>query len=211
MHAAVSARVESSEPGRHRRRDARRLAGPGLFLLVLALLFTAYLRLSRTYPENSDEANILLMASDMLHGNVLLSGWSVSDVPFISTELPETALLVRLFGLHLNTAHIAAAFTYTVVVGAAMLLAASGPRAVSSRVIRMAIVVAIMLAPQPGVGVFVLVFSVGHIGTAAPVLLSWLVLERFRRCCPSGGQPPQTPPKPHSRVEEGFFYSPSSR
>jgi hypothetical protein len=36
-----------------------------------------------------------------------------------------------------------------------------------------------MLAPQPGIGVFVLVFSVGHIGTAAPVMLTWLVLDRF--------------------------------
>jgi hypothetical protein len=36
-----------------------------------------------------------------------------------------------------------------------------------------------MLAPQPGVGVFVLVFSVGHIGTAAPVMLTWLVLDRY--------------------------------
>jgi hypothetical protein len=36
-----------------------------------------------------------------------------------------------------------------------------------------------MLAPQPGIGVFVLVFSVGHIGTAAPVMLIWLVLDRF--------------------------------
>jgi hypothetical protein len=44
---------------------------------------------------------------------------------------------------------------------------------------RMALVLAIMLAPQPGVGVFVLVFSVGHIGTAAPVMLTWLVLDRF--------------------------------
>ena len=44
---------------------------------------------------------------------------------------------------------------------------------------RMALVLAIMLAPQPGIGVFVLVFSVGHIGTAAPVMLTWLVLDRF--------------------------------
>jgi hypothetical protein len=43
----------------------------------------------------------------------------------------------------------------------------------------MALVLAIMLAPQPGVGVFVLVFSVGHIGTSAPVMLTWLVLDRF--------------------------------
>ena len=157
---------------------ARWWAGAAVFLLVLVVLFDAYLRLSKTYAENSDEANILLMANDMLHGNVYLSGWHVSDVPFITTELPEIALLVWLFGLHLNTAHIAAALTYTTVIAVAMLLAKGrtrGPQAI----MRMALVLAIMLAPQPGVGVFVLVFSVGHIGTSAPVMLTWLVLDRF--------------------------------
>ena len=163
---------------------ARPTAGPGggpgaaVFLLVIVVLFDAYLHLSKTYAENSDEANILLMANDMLHGNVYLSGWNVSDVPFITTELPEITLLVWMFGLHLNTAHIAAAVTYTAVIAIAMLLAkgsARGPQAI----MRMALVLAIMLAPQPGVGVFVLVFSVGHIGTSAPVMLTWLVLDRF--------------------------------
>jgi hypothetical protein len=152
-------------------------SGRAVFPLVLAVLFVAYLRLSQTYPENSDEANILLMASDLAHGNLYLSGWTVSDVPFITTELPEIALLVKLFGLRLDTAHIAAALTYTVVVAIALLLAkgrARGPRAVA----RMGIALAITLAPQPGVGVFVMVFSVGHIGTAAPVMLTWLVLDR---------------------------------
>src|ERR1700761_1228565 len=123
---------------------AWRRAGTAVFLLTLAVLFAAYLRLSKTYPENSDEANILLMAGDMLHGNADLSGWNVSDVPFITTELPEIALLVRLFGLHLNTAHIAAALTYTVVVAVGMMLAkgrAGGVRAVT----RMALALAIML------------------------------------------------------------------
>jgi hypothetical protein len=153
-------------------------AGAAVFLLVIVVLFDAYLHLSKTYAENSDEANILLMANDMLHGNVYLSGWHVSDVPFITTELPEITLLVWMFGLHLNTAHIAAAVTYTAVIAIAMLLAkgrSHGPRAIT----RMALVLAIMLAPQPGVGVFVLVFSVGHIGTSAPVMLTWLVLDRF--------------------------------
>jgi hypothetical protein len=166
-----------------------RWAGTALFLLVLAVLFAAYLRLSKTYPENSDEANILLMASDLAHGNLYLSGWDVSDVPFITTELPEIALLVALFGLHLNTAHIAAALTYTVVVAIALLLArgrARGPKAI----VRMAIALAILLAPQPGVGVFVLIFSVGHIGTAAPVMLTWLVLDR---CGPAAGQAARPP------------------
>ncbi|HEX4089870.1 MAG TPA: hypothetical protein VHZ33_14240 [Trebonia sp.] len=153
-------------------------AGASVFLLVIVVLFDAYLHLSKTYMENSDEANILLMANDMLHGNVYLTGWNTSDVPFITTELPEITLLVWMFGLHLNTAHIAAAVTYTAVIAVAMLLAKGrtrGPKAIT----RMALVLAIMLAPQPGIGIFVLVFSVGHIGTSAPVMLTWLVLDRF--------------------------------
>jgi hypothetical protein len=170
-----TAPVTSTRPGSRR---AWWWAGAAVFLLVIVVLFDAYLHLSKTYAENSDEANILLMANDMLHGNVYLSGWHVSDVPFITTELPEITLLVWMFGLHLNTAHIAAAVTYTAVIAIAMLLAkgrARGPQAI----MRMAVVLAIMLAPQPGVGVFVLVFSVGHIGTSAPVMLTWLVLDRF--------------------------------
>ena len=204
---ALPAHVGPAHLGPSPARRAWRCAGTAVFLLTLAALFAAYLRLSKTYPENSDEANILLMASDMLHGNVYLSGWNVSDVPFITTELPEIALLVKLFGLHLNTAHIAAALTYTVVVGTGMLLAkgkAGGVRAVT----RMAIALAIMLAPQPGVGVFVMIFSVGHIGTSAPVMLAWLVLDRWpdarpmaktasvsgaHPASPPGGTTPRTP------------------
>lgn len=155
---------------------ARRLAGPAGFLLVLAVLFYAYLRLSQTYAENSDEANILLMAQDMLHGNLFLSGWNVSDVPFITTELPEMAMLVSMFGLRLETAHIAAALTYTLVLAGAMLLAKGRSRG-RKAVVRMAVALGIMLAPQPGVGIFVADFSVGHIGTALPVMLTWLVLD----------------------------------
>jgi hypothetical protein len=157
-----------------------RWAGLAAFLLVTAVLFDAYLHLSKTYAENSDEANILLMANDMLHGNVMLHGWVASDVPFISTELPQIALLVWMFGLHLNTAHIAAAVTYTLVVAVGMLLAKGKARGWAA-VARMALALGIMLAPQPGVGIFVVIFSVGHIGTALPVMLTWLVVDRLGR------------------------------
>jgi hypothetical protein len=149
-----------------------------VFLLVVVVLFDAYLHLSRTYAENSDEANILLMANDMLHGNVTLSGWNASDVPFITTELPQIAVLVGIFGLRLGTAHIAAAMTYTLVVAVGMLLAKGRARGWAA-VARMALALAIMLAPQPGVGIFVMIFSVGHIGTAVPVMLTWLVIDRL--------------------------------
>ena len=51
-----------------------------LFVVLAAGLFFLYLQISRTYQENSDEANILLMAWDILHGHVMLHGWFMSDV-----------------------------------------------------------------------------------------------------------------------------------
>jgi hypothetical protein len=156
----------------------RRMLASVAVVLAVALLFVAYLLLSRTYPENSDESNDLLMAWDMLHGNLLLHGWSLSDVSFITTELPQYALLVGLFGLHTGTAHIAAAMTYTLVVILAVLLArgrAPGREAWP----RVLLTAGIMFAPQLGVAVFVLLLSLGHIGTAVPVMLTWLVLDRL--------------------------------
>jgi len=180
--AGAAAEDAPAAPARPAAR-AWRWAAVAVFLLVVVVLFDAYLHLSKTYPENSDEANILLMADDMAHGNLALSGWNVSDVAFITTELPQIAVLVAIFGLHLNTAHIAAAMTYTLVVACAMLLAKGRARGWAA-VARMALVLGIMIAPETGVGVFVLIFSVGHIGTALPVMLTWLVIDWLR---PPGG------------------------
>ncbi len=166
------------------RESVRRLLGAAAAVLAVALLFVAYLQMSRTYPENSDESNDLLMAWDMLHGNLLLHGWYLSDVSFITTELPQYLMLERLFGLHVDTAHIAAAMTYTLVVVLAVLLArgGAGPGRTSGRAAapRMLLTAALMFAPQLGVGVFVLLLSLGHIGTAVPLLLTWLVIDRLR-------------------------------
>ena len=160
-----------------RRASARRLLAVAATALAVALLFLAYLRVSRTYPENSDESNDLLMAWDMLHGNVLLHGWYLSDVSFITTELPQYALLVWLFGLHTDTAHIAAAMTYTLVVILSVLLARGRVSRREARP-RMLLTAALIFAPQLGVSVFVLLLSLGHLGTAVPLLLTLLVIDR---------------------------------
>jgi hypothetical protein len=177
-------------PGRDRP-AARRLLVTAAVTATAALLFAAYLMVSRTYPENSDEANILLMASDMLHGNVLLHGWYLSDVSFYTTELPQYAILIRLIGLHADTAHVAAAMTYTLVVLVAALLArgATAQRGAWPRVL---LTTGIMFAPQLGVGVFVLLLSVGHIGTAVPLMLTWLLIDNAG----PGGTTPRDPPAP---------------
>src|SRR5579862_1380202 len=154
----------------------RRLLAAAAAAVGIVLLFVAYLQLSRTYPVNSDSANIMLMSWDMLHGNVLLHGWYLSDVSFYPTELPQYAMLEGLLGLHAGIAHIAAAMTYTLAVLVAVLLARGR---ISGRAAwpRMALTGTLMVAPQLGVGVFVLLLSVGHIGTAAPLMLTWLVID----------------------------------
>ncbi len=48
-------------------------------------------------------------------------------------------------------------------------------------IVRMLIAAGIMIAPQLGPGVFILVFQPDHIGTQAPLLLTWLVLDRAPR------------------------------
>jgi hypothetical protein len=108
---------------------------------------------------------------------VLLHGWYLSDVSFITTELPQYALLVWLFGLHTDTAHIAAAMTYTLVVIFSVLLARGRVSRREGRA-RMLLTAGLVFAPQLGVGVFILLLSLGHIGTAVPLLLTWLVIDR---------------------------------
>jgi hypothetical protein len=155
----------------------RRRVEVAAFVLAAAALFAVYLRLSRTVPENSDEANVLLVAKDLLHGNVLLHGWYLTDVSFYTTEVPQYALLELLFGLHPDTAHIAAAMTYTLAVVLAVLVARGGFTS-RAAVVRLLIAAGILLAPQLGPGVTALILTIGHIGTAVPILLIFLLLDR---------------------------------
>ncbi len=175
-------RVTSARPGEHDRKAGAhsRWAVLAAYLAAAVVLFTAYLRLSETYQLNSDSANILLMASDLLHGHLLLHSWYMSDVSFYTTELPQYALLVGLFGLHMQTAHVGAAMTYTLTFLLAVLLARSGSSGRAAG-IRTLIAAGIMLAPEFGYGVFALDLSVGHIGTSVPLLLVWLLLDKAPR------------------------------
>jgi len=157
----------------------RRWAAPAAYLLAAVVLFLVYLQLSETYQLNSDSANILLMGRDLLHGHLLLHGWYMSDVSFYPTELPQYALLESFLGLNMQTAHVAAAMTYTLTFLLAVLLARSGSTG-RAALVRTLIAAGIMLAPQFGFGVFALDLSVGHIGTSVPLLLIWMLLDRAR-------------------------------
>jgi hypothetical protein len=158
---------------------ARIMARVAAYALAGAALFGVYLRLSCTGAENADMANILLMASDLRHGNLLLHGWYVSDVSFYTTELPQYALLESFLGVRMQTAHVAAAMTYTLALLLAVLLARGGTSG-RQALTRTLVAAGIMLAPQLGGGVYALDMAVGHIGTSVPLLLIWLLLDRAR-------------------------------
>ena len=143
-------------------------------------LFACYLHLSRTAAVDSDGASNVLQAWDMLHGNLLLRGWVLSDVSFYTTELPQYALIELIRGLSPDVVHIGAAITYTLLVLLAARLAKGGSTG-REAVARVAITVGIMLAPQLGDGVYVLLLGPDHVGTAVPVLLVWLLLDRAPR------------------------------
>ena len=62
------------------------------YVVAGVTLFFVYLRLSRTHAATSDGADQALQGWDMLHGNWLLRGWTIADVPYYTTELPEYAM-----------------------------------------------------------------------------------------------------------------------
>ncbi len=177
--AAAPARRRPRDGWRAAVRPATLLAPAGWAATAMALFF-CYLRLSRTTPINSDGASNALQAWDMLHGNMLLHGWSLSDVSFYTTELPQYMLVELARGLGPQDVHIAAAVTYTLLVLIAAALA-RGTATGREAAVRMLIAGGIMLAPAPGTAARVLLLSPDHVGTSVPVLLTWLLLDRAPR------------------------------
>ena len=149
------------------------------WVLGVIAVFTANLRLSRTRAVNSDGAGQALQAWDMLHGNLLLHGWSLGDVSYYTTEVPQYMLVEFVRGLNQDVVHVAAALTYTLAMLLAALLA-KGTSTGRQAVVRVLIAAGIMLAPQLASGVNILLSSPDHIGTSVPVMVVWLILDHAR-------------------------------
>jgi hypothetical protein len=168
-----------ARPTRLRALKLHPLAVTAVWVLGAIAAFACYLRLSRTRAVNSDGAGQALQAWDMLHGNLLLHGWSLGDVSYYTTELPQYMLVEFLRGLNQDVVHVAAAMTYALAVLLAALLA-KGTCTGRQAVVRMLIAAGIMLAPQLASGVNILLSSPDHIGTSVPVMAVWLILDHTR-------------------------------
>ncbi len=144
------------------------------------VLYLCYLAISRTEQVNSDGASNALQAWAMLHGNPLLRGWTLTDVSFYTTELPEYMIVEAVRGLNADVLHASAAITYTLLVLTAGLLG-RGQAKGREGAVRLLIAAGIVVAPQIGPGAFILVFQPDHTGTSVPLMLTWLVLDRAPR------------------------------
>ena len=163
-----------------RRFPVARWAWPAALAVAAVALFLCYLRLSGTAPDGSDGADQALQAWDMLHGNWLLHGWTVGDVSYYTTELPEYIVVELIRGLGPDVVHISAAVTYTLLVLLAGLLA-KGRATGREGVVRALIASGILLAPQLGHAIGLLIQQPDHLGTQVPLLVIFIVLDRAPR------------------------------
>jgi hypothetical protein len=150
----------------------------GVVVLAAAVLFVCYWRQSLTQPISSDGAANALQAWDMLHGNLLLHGWLLSDVSFYTTELPQYMLIEAIRGLGPGVVNLAAAMTYTLLVLLAGLLAKGDAGGREGRA-RFLLAAGILLAPQLS-ATSTLLQAPDHTGTAVALLVVWLVIDRAR-------------------------------
>ncbi len=183
VHFTGVAGIDGEPEGRlrlPRRTGLRAFAWPGLVAAAAVMLFLCYLRLSMTQAVSSDGASNALQAWDMLHGNLLLRGWTLTDVSFYTTELPQYMGVELVRGIGPDVVHTAAAMSYTLLVLLAGFLA-KGRAGGREGLVRFGIAAGIMLAPQPGPGAFILLLAPDHTGTQVPILVTWLVLDRAPR------------------------------
>jgi hypothetical protein len=155
----------------------RRGVPAAVVLLAAAALFFCYWRQSQSVPLSSDGASNVLQAWDMLHGNLLLHNWWVSDVSFYTTELPQYMLIEAMIGLGASVVHAAAAMTYTLIVLLGGWLAKGEARG-RKGIARALLAAALMLSPQLS-ATPILLLAPNHTGTAVPLLAIWLVIDRL--------------------------------
>jgi hypothetical protein len=180
--ATRAARAGSGRGQRSRRawRDRRGWQAAAVAAGVVLLFFCAQ-REARQMGVQSDGAGMVLESWAMLHGNLLLHGWHLSDVSFYTTELPEYMLVELVRGLNPDVVRICAALTYTLlVVLAAAVAYGSRPADKRTALVRAGITVAVMIGPTVA-ATTVLLNDPDHTGTAVPVLFALLVLDRGRR------------------------------
>ncbi|WP_079913854.1 hypothetical protein [Paenibacillus sp. 32352] len=87
-----------------------------LTIIAIMILFSVHYGLAMKFPINSDSANVINMAAEIYHGNVLLSGWQVGPEPFYTSDVIFYLIPMLITGFHYKLGYIVTAIMYTTVV-----------------------------------------------------------------------------------------------
>ena len=105
MDKQIPTAISASKNNIRRRPDAVFCISLLLILLHCIYVYLTFLRV----PLNSDHANQVLQAADILSGNILLKGWNLTGVSFYLSELPFYVLGTAFAGIDTYAYLIAAA------------------------------------------------------------------------------------------------------
>jgi hypothetical protein len=128
--------------------------GSGLFAMALLLsigvcAFDVYALAIHT-PQNSDAVQSFLGAQSVLNGNVLLSGWHLTNDNFIFTDLPFFVAAQWLFGAWPGSLAVVPAFIYVLTLGASLAASLSSLRLSRRNVIALATIILLIGLPAAG-------------------------------------------------------------
>lgn len=175
--------IPAPEGAGQRGRWRGRAAWGAALVVAAVVLAWCYTLQAQTEPANSDGAGTALQAWGMLHGNILLRGWWVTDVSFFTFEIPIDAVVIAARGLNAEVVHLTAGIVYALLVLAAALLARGTARGRAGAV-RALLAAGIMIAPGLGEGTRVMLGSPDHMGVGVPILLTLLLVDRARERWP---------------------------
>ncbi|MGH3171688.1 MAG: hypothetical protein ACRDN0_38235, partial [Trebonia sp.] len=165
-----------AEPSTGRRRPWVTVA---VWAIVAMVIFLAAWREARQQGVQSDGASTALQAWQMLHGNLLLRGWHVTDVSFYTTEMPVYMLVEAVRGLRVDVVAISEAINYTLIVVCGALVA-KGRATGREGIVRVLLAAGIMLAPTLAAANWLL-NDADHAATVLWMLIALLIIERAPR------------------------------
>ena len=149
--SAVSANSDVKQRGAHARR-----ALPGIVFVLIGLGAITVLtpRVARVYPVSSDDATGVLEADAVLRGNVLLRGWTLSNVSFTTTDLPFYIAGVAIYGMRPSLLRDGPVAVYMVAVALGALLARGRKRG-GRATLGIAALLVLLCLPAGGLAEFV--------------------------------------------------------
>ena len=143
----------------------------GLATLIALAFLTANVAIA--YPVSSDDATGVLEAASVLRGNLLLTGWTVSNISFVTTDLPFYVAGVAMKGLDPALLREVPSAVYAVAVGTAIVLAWTGGRC---RGLAAATVMVLLGLPAGGLAEFV-TRGYTRVGTSMGLFAGLIALE----------------------------------